>query len=71
MNKYPIEIFWSDEDEGYTAVAHDLPGCNAWGRTEEEAIIELHGAIEAWIMACNKSGEPIPEPSKPLYAMAV
>jgi predicted RNase H-like HicB family nuclease len=31
MNKKPIEIFWSEEDEGYIAVAPDLPGCNAWG----------------------------------------
>jgi len=29
MNKYLIEIFWSEEDEGYIAVAPDLPGCNA------------------------------------------
>jgi len=69
MNKYPIEIFWSDEDEGYIALAPDLPGCNAWGHTEEEAIKELHDAMDAWISACDKSGEPVPEPSKPLYAM--
>mgnify|MGYP001470641390 FL=1 len=29
MSKYPIEIFWSDEDEGYVAVVPDLAGCNA------------------------------------------
>jgi hypothetical protein len=28
-DKYPIEIFWSDEVEGYIALAPDLPGCNA------------------------------------------
>ena len=71
MNKYPIEIFWSDEDEGYIAITPDLPGCNAWGRTEEEAIKELHDAMSAWITACDKSSEPVPEPSKPLYAMTV
>ncbi|MBT9099066.1 type II toxin-antitoxin system HicB family antitoxin [Methylovulum psychrotolerans] len=69
MNKYPIEIFWSDEDEGYIAIAHDLPGCNAWGHTEQEALIELHDAMAAWFIACDKSGEPRPEPSKPFYAM--
>jgi len=45
MNKYPIEIFWSEEDEGYIAVAPDLPGCNACGRAEQEAVLELHDAI--------------------------
>ena len=34
MTKYPIEVFWSDEDEGYIAVVPDLPGCSAWGKTE-------------------------------------
>jgi len=29
--KYPIEVFWSDEDEGFIAVVPDLPGCSAWG----------------------------------------
>ena len=36
--KFPIEVFWSDEDEGYIAVVPDLPGCNAGGKTEAEAI---------------------------------
>ena len=70
MNKYPIEIFWSEEDEGYIAVAPDLPGCSAWGRTEQEAVLELHDARDAWILACNKAGEAVPEPSKSSYATA-
>jgi len=63
MNRYPIEIFWSDEDEGYIAVVPDLPGCNAWGATEQKALMEVHDAIEAWIEACEKSGDPVPKPS--------
>lgn len=70
MNKYPIEIFWSDEDEGYIALAPDLPGCSAWGATEEAAIKELRDAIAAWISACEQSGESVPAPSKPYYAEA-
>jgi len=44
MRKYPIEVFWSDEDEGYIAVVPDLAGCSAWGKTEAEAIREARDA---------------------------
>jgi predicted RNase H-like HicB family nuclease len=35
MPHYLVEIFWSDEDEGYIAIVPDLPGCSAWGRTRQ------------------------------------
>ena len=53
MNKYTIEIFWSEDGNGYIAVVPDLPGCNAFGETPEEAVHEIQDAIEAWIDACN------------------
>lgn len=61
--KYPIEVFWSDEDEGYIAIVPDLPGCSAWGATEEEAVHEIHDAAQAWLKAASKMGREIPEPS--------
>ena len=61
--RYPIEVFWSDEDEGYIAVAPDLPGASAWGKTEAEAITELHTVIELWVKAAKKAGNPVPGPS--------
>ncbi len=61
--KYPIEVFWSDEDEGYIAIAPDLPGCSAWGATEEDAIHEIHQAQEAWLEVAIKMKRKIPEPS--------
>ena len=70
MNKYTIKIFWSDDDNGYIAVVPDLPGCNAFGDTPEEAVHEIQDAIEAWIAACIVSGEPVPEPSKQLVKVA-
>ncbi len=66
--KYAAEVFWSDDDEGFIAVAHDLPGCSAWGENQGEAIAELSQAIEAWIKAATAAGNPIPEPSKPASA---
>jgi predicted RNase H-like HicB family nuclease len=61
--KYPIEVFWSDEDEGYIALVPDLPGCSAWGETEAEALLEAQDAAHAWIKAAKKAGKAIPSPS--------
>jgi predicted RNase H-like HicB family nuclease len=62
--RYPAHVFWSDEDNGYVALAPDLPGCSAFGETKFEALSELDDAIEAWIAAARAAGNPIPEPSK-------
>lgn len=65
MFRYPIEVFWSDEDQGFIAIARDLPGCSAWGETENQAINELHDAADAWMKAARTTGRAIPEPSMP------
>jgi antitoxin HicB len=61
--KYLIEIFWSDEDEGYIATCPDLPGCSAWGATPAEAARQMEDAAAAWVEARLQAGEPLPEPS--------
>ncbi len=63
MNKYLIQIFWSDEDQGYIALVPDLPGCNAFGETQQQALAEVNIAIELWIQVCQQAGEPIPNPT--------
>jgi predicted RNase H-like HicB family nuclease len=60
---YPSQVFWSDEDEGFIALAPDLPGCSAFGETQGEAIAELQDAIAASIGAARAAGNPVPEPS--------
>ena len=62
MNRYLVEIFWSEEDAGYIAVVPDLPGCSAYGETLEEAAHEIKDAQEAWLEACRSSGDPVPTP---------
>jgi predicted RNase H-like HicB family nuclease len=64
-NRYPAQVFWSKEDEGFIAVAPDLPGCAAFGESQEEALGELQDAIAAWIEAAQSAGNRIPEPSEP------
>jgi len=61
--KYPIEVFWNDEDEAYIAVVPDLPGCSAVGDSEEEALNEAQDAMAAWLQAAKKAGREIPSPS--------
>jgi predicted RNase H-like HicB family nuclease len=63
--RYPASVFWSNEDEGYIAVAPDLPGCSAFGGTATDALNELIPAIEAWIEAALAAGNPVPAPSDP------
>ena len=62
-SRYPSEVFWSDEDQGFIAIAQDLPGCCAFGETQEEAIRELQDAIKAWVAAASAVGNPVPAPS--------
>lgn len=64
-DRYPAQVFWSEEDQGYIAIATDLPGCSAYGVSREEAINELLGAIDAWAQAAEAAGNPIPQPSRP------
>ena len=63
MTRYPLEIFWSDEDKGFIAEAPDLPGCSAWGSTEERAAREAQKAIAAWLKAAQAAGRNIPAPT--------
>lgn len=62
QQKYAIEIFYSDEDRGFIAVVPELPGCSAFGETEEEALREVKVAIELWIEIAKKENRTIPEP---------
>lgn len=62
-SKYSVEIFYSDEDDGYIARVPELPGCSAWGKTRIEAATEIDDAIDAWKTACMKAGNAIPAPA--------
>ena len=63
INRYLIEIFYSDEDAGYIAIVPELPGCSAFGETEEDALVEVKAAIALWLETARAEGYPIPEPA--------
>ena len=66
VREYPSNVFWSDDDDGFIATAPDLPGCSAFGPTQVQALAELRHAIDAWIEAAMATGNPVPQPSRPL-----
>ncbi|HPC89902.1 MAG TPA: type II toxin-antitoxin system HicB family antitoxin [Methanothrix sp.] len=59
---YTIELFYSEEDEGYIAVVPELPGCSAFGRSEEEALKEAKMAIDLWVETAKKENREVPRP---------
>jgi antitoxin HicB len=61
--KYPIEVFWSQEDEGYIALVPDLPGCSAWGESIDDASAQAQEAAKAWLKAAKSMKRAIPKPS--------
>jgi predicted RNase H-like HicB family nuclease len=67
VKDHHINIFYSDEDEGYIADIPDLKSCSAFGETPEEALKEVLLAKAAWIEAAKAERIPVPGPQcKPI-----
>jgi predicted RNase H-like HicB family nuclease len=62
MKDFHINIFYSEDDQGYIADIPDLKACSAFGETPEEALQELEIAKAAWLEAAREAGRPIPTP---------
>jgi predicted RNase H-like HicB family nuclease len=62
MKDYHINIFYSEEDEGYIADIPDLFACSAFGKTPEEALKQVQIAKAAWIEAALAEDIPVPPP---------
>ncbi len=62
MKDYHINVFYSEEDEGYIADIPDLPNCSAFGERPEEALNEVLIAKKAWISAAQSRNIAIPIP---------
>jgi|TARA_Y100000310_G_scaffold301223_1_gene337498 predicted RNase H-like HicB family nuclease len=62
VKDYHINIFHSEEDEGYIADIPDLESCSAFGDTPEQALAELEIAKTAWLDAARSSGKAVPAP---------
>jgi predicted RNase H-like HicB family nuclease len=69
-SRYSAQVFWSEDDKGFIALATDLPGCSAFGQTQQGALDELHDAIQAWTDAAQAAGNSIPQSSAQLARTA-
>ncbi len=61
MKDYHINIFYSEEDEGYIADIPDLKYCSASGDTPKEALHEVLLAKSAWLEVAHAGGKPVPQ----------
>lgn len=62
MKDYHINIFYSEENEGYIADIPDLKHCSAFANTPEEALHEALKAKKAWLETAQANNKPIPTP---------
>jgi predicted RNase H-like HicB family nuclease len=52
-----------EEDDRWSAIVPDLPGCSSWGYTEQEALANIKDAAEIYIEDMIDAGEAIPKES--------
>jgi predicted RNase H-like HicB family nuclease len=73
MKDYHVNIFYSEEDEGYIADIPDLETCSAFGETPAEALAQVEIAKAVWLEAARAEGKPVPAPRyRPvIYQLAV
>ena len=57
--KYPV-IIHKDENTGFGVTIPDIPGCFAYGNTQEEAIANIQATVELYY-----HGEDVSEPPAP------
>lgn len=62
MKDYHINIFYSEEDQGYIADIPDLKYCSAYGETLQEALQEVLTAKKVWLEVAKEKGKSIPLP---------
>ena len=61
---YEISLVRRDDEQGpaWVAQVEELPGCEARGRTAEEALTEARGVMASWIVDALANGRPVPAP---------
>ena len=62
MKTYVLRVSLAEEDDGRWSVWIDaLPGCAAWGYTQDEAMRAIQDAAEIYLEDMREAGETLPE----------
>ena len=70
VNRYPVNIEWSEEDQEYMATCTAFPGLSAFGASEEEALREAKIALRGFIETYEANNMPLPEASRSSFSLA-
>lgn len=62
IDLYERKVFYSKEDGGWIALAPELPGCSAFGKTSAKALKQLDTAIELWLYTARLKKWSVPKP---------
>lgn len=62
---YPVIVYWDEEDQSWYAKFPDLPGSLTDADHWEDLPAMIEEAKRCWIEGAIKTGDPIPEPSRP------
>ena len=62
ISHYERKVFYSVEDKSWIALAPELPGCSAFGKSPERALEELGTAIELWVDTAKNKKWRVPKP---------
>jgi len=57
--KYRV-LIEQDEDGVYVSQCPSLPGCVSQGKTRQEALQNIHDAIQGYLTSLKKHGDPLP-----------
>ena len=60
MKDYHINVFYSEDDEGYIADIPDLQSCSAFGETPEEALQGHAAHLAEWSATLRPKGSSSP-----------
>jgi len=67
--KFAVVI--EQEAHCFGAYVPDLPGCVAAGKSREEVLALIHGAIEMHLESLKAKGQPVPTPSSSIEFVEV
>lgn len=62
MNKYSMNLIWSEEDNAYIVTVPEFPNLSAFGNTPQQAVNEAEIAIRGFIEVLTQDRCEIPKP---------